>query len=601
MPPIAWLALGWYAQIWSFSELTEIILSPNIWIYVLVMVGSLQAFLRSQLSTIERYLSERTDSSLKKAQKVISRLPYFFSVSIIIYILVGPKIVLWGLNFLTETEFWLAEATGLPIIFLFAAPFFINYIENIQKYTAGIPLSREIQFLTLRGRLTMTLGFTVFGVIILFLLFNISVMYQNQTRTGEELLAILLVKGTVAGLISLAVIGFNIVLIIASVSNPIRTLEGQLSHMLRHIDRGEADLTVTFHTFSRDELGFFTERLTELVMNLKGLITTVKNSVSSLTEASSVVSRVSSEVAEGAEQMSQDAAQVASASEELSVNMNTMASTSEEMSVNISSVASAAEQMSKNMNSVSTTAESMSRSMDEIAHQSGNSSEIARNAAELSSIATASMSTLGVAANEIGAVTDVIKSIAGKTNLLALNATIEAASAGDAGKGFAVVAFEIKELANQSARAAEDIARRIEDVQLNTQNAVKVITDVTEIITRVNKSIDTINSSVIEQSGAMESIVININEANRGIKNIARSVQELTVGSSDLSRNAGEAAKGTLRITQSIHTVSSSIEANTGNASELSEYSKMLFGLSQELSKTVDRFIIDKRQETELP
>ena len=600
MPPLAWLALGWYAQIWSFGELLQIVLSPNIWVYVAFVVSLVWFLLNRKLRVIDRYLETGGDKDLGKAQKEIRALPLFFSASIILYILIGPKVVLWNLDFLTGAEFWLAETTGLPIIFLFAAPFFIKYIANIERYAIGIPLSRNLQFMTLKGRLTMTLGFTVFGVIVLFLLFNISVLYANKTRTGEELLNIVLVKGSVAGFISLVVIGFNILLIIASVSSPIRNLEHQLSKMLQNIDRGEADLTVTFHTHSRDELGFFTDRLTELVFNLKSLIQTVKNSSFSLTDASRVVRRVSSEVADGAETMAVDASQVASASEELSVNMNTMASTSEQMSVNISSVASAAEQMSKNMTSVSATASSMSESMDQISHHSRNSSEIARNATELASIATGTMSTLGDAANEIGAVTDVIKSIAGKTNLLALNATIEAASAGDAGKGFAVVAFEIKELANQSARAAEDIARRIEDVQSNTQQAVKVITDVSEIITRINRAVDTINNQVIDQTGAMENISVNINETNRGIQNIARSVQELTVGSSDLSRNASEAARGTQTITQNIHTVSGSIRDNTRNASELSESAIKLFDLSQDLSTTVDRFVIHKKEEMKI-
>ena len=96
------------------------------------------------------------------------------------------------------------------------------------------------------------------------------------------------------------------------------------------------------------------------------------------------------------------------------------------------------------------------------------------------------MNALDRSAGEVGKVTEMIKLIAMQTNLLALNATIEATSAGEAGKGFAVVANEIKELANQSGKAAEDIARMIEGMQANTREAVGVIQRVAETITAIN-------------------------------------------------------------------------------------------------------------------
>ena len=107
---------------------------------------------------------------------------------------------------------------------------------------------------------------------------------------------------------------------------------------------------------------------------------------------------------------------------------------------------------------------------------------------QMSQSATDTMNVLGKAAKDIGEVTALIKRIAEQTNLLALNATIEAASAGDAGKGFAVVANEIKELASQSAQAAEDIARRIEGAQSNTEEAVRVISGISDVIDSINES-----------------------------------------------------------------------------------------------------------------
>jgi methyl-accepting chemotaxis protein len=143
-------------------------------------------------------------------------------------------------------------------------------------------------------------------------------------------------------------------------------------------------------------------------------------------------------------------------------------------------------------------------------------------------------------------VTDVIKKIADKTNLLALNATIEAASAGEAGKGFAVVASEIKELANQSAKSADDIARRIESIQSGTGEAVTVISAVSEIIAKINHSVEVISGHVDQQTKASNEIASNVAQVNVGAKRVASAIGEVAKGSKDMARNADEVAKNSI-------------------------------------------------------
>ncbi|MFN8192797.1 MAG: methyl-accepting chemotaxis protein [Nocardioidaceae bacterium] len=110
------------------------------------------------------------------------------------------------------------------------------------------------------------------------------------------------------------------------------------------------------------------------------------------------------------------------------------------------------------------------------------------------------MAELGNSSAEIGNVIKVINSIAEQTNLLALNATIEAARAGEAGKGFAVVANEVKELAQETAKATEDIGHRISAIQSDTENAVTAITEISAIIAQINDTQTTIASAVEEQT-----------------------------------------------------------------------------------------------------
>ncbi|MAY68094.1 MAG: hypothetical protein CMM77_13335, partial [Rhodospirillaceae bacterium] len=137
-----------------------------------------------------------------------------------------------------------------------------------------------------------------------------------------------------------------------------------------------------------------------------------------------------------------------------------------------STVASAAEEATINVQTVASAAEELSSSINEISSQVGRSSQIARQATEEADRTNTQIQGLAQAAEKIGEVVSLITDIAEQTNLLALNATIEAARAGDAGKGFAVVASEVKNLANQTAKATEEIGKQIGDIQSATQNSV---------------------------------------------------------------------------------------------------------------------------------
>ncbi len=387
----------------------------------------------------------------------------------------------------------------------------------------------------------------------------------------------------IAGLIILSIVIF---VISKSITKPIV----KATNLLKKVASGDLSRTEEIKIKSNDEIREMVDSLNEMKQNLSKIIIEIRRNSDSLSASSEELTNVSYDLVENFETMTNQSNQVASATEEMSMNMNTIASTAEEMSVNISTVASAAEEMTNSMGNISETAEKLTKSMNSIGKNSKESAKITSEAMGMANLATNSMSSLGIAANEIGEVTYVIKRIAEQTNLLALNATIEAASAGDAGKGFAVVANEIKELANQSAKAAEDITKRIQGVQLNTSEAIKVINKVSEIIIMINKSEEVIDKSVIEQSEAMGNISLNIEETNRGIKNIAKSVQELTVGAIELSKNAGEAANGTNEVAENILNVSLSVSKNSGKAKDVTLSANQLSDISKNLMKVVSVF-----------
>ena len=151
------------------------------------------------------------------------------------------------------------------------------------------------------------------------------------------------------------------------------------------------------------------------------------------------------------------------------------------------------------------------------------------------------ISKLGDSSNEIGEVVKVITSIADQTNLLALNATIEAARAGEAGKGFAVVANEVKELANQTARATEDISQKVETIQIDSKESVDAIQKISVVIEKINDISNSIAGAVEEQTATTNEIVRNISEASQGSNEISTNIVGVADAARETSKAAGEA------------------------------------------------------------
>jgi methyl-accepting chemotaxis protein len=231
---------------------------------------------------------------------------------------------------------------------------------------------------------------------------------------------------------------------------------------------------------------------------------------------------------------------VSSASTELQSSAKDMSSITEQANVKSSAVATASEAASSNVQTVAVAAEELSASIGEISRQVEQSATIANEAVQEVQLTTEKINGLEEAAEKIGSVVALITDIADQTNLLALNATIEAARAGDAGKGFAVVASEVKNLANQTAKATEEISIHISEIQISTKDAVSSIGGIGTTIGNMNEVASTIAIAVEEQGGATQEIARNVDQASKGTAEVSSNITGVTQAVSETSQSAGQ-------------------------------------------------------------
>jgi methyl-accepting chemotaxis protein len=349
----------------------------------------------------------------------------------------------------------------------------------------------------------------------------------EQMRAAHDASRVQILVTVAAGVALSMSVGVWTVLLIV---RPLREVSAALGGV------ADGDLTRNVAVRSADEVGVMAGALNRATDGMRAAVTSLDGTASALAAAAGQLASTNTQIAASAEETSTQASVVAAAAEEVTRNVQEVAAGTQETGLAIR----------------------------EIAQNAHEAASVAGNAVGVAESTNQTVSKLGESSAEIGNVVKVITSIAEQTNLLALNATIEAARAGEAGKGFAVVASEVKDLAQETAKATEDIARRVAAIQSDTESAVVAISEIGDIIARINDYQTT----------------------------IAAAVEEQTATTSEMNRGVGEAAAGSAEIAANIVSVASAAALTTESVTESQRASEEMARMSGRMHAIVSRFTV---------